>query len=145
MLATGTNPQVKAALEDSIDQLKRQIEELRPKEMETKTRQDAITQEGQGITQRSKEAKAVKNDIRNIRNKLDHATRKLHDHEESAKKDNMTEKKSTVAKVRRHFVGCMTALQNAGEAHTKLMKDKYMLAGVKMTEDGLRAAERKTK
>eukprot|EP00978_Attheya_sp_CCMP212_P027624 scaffold92980_cov42-Attheya_sp.AAC.2 len=144
MLAPGTNPQVKAELEDLIDQQKRQIEELRPKEIETKSRQEAMNQEGQATNQRSREAKAVKNDIRNIRSKLDHATRKLQEYEESAKKDNMTEKKATVAKVRRHFVGCMTALQNAGEAHTKLMKDNYTLAGVKMTEDGLRAAERKT-
>eukprot|EP00592_Proboscia_alata_P008728 CAMPEP_0194357712 /NCGR_PEP_ID=MMETSP0174-20130528/5153_1 /TAXON_ID=216777 /ORGANISM="Proboscia alata, Strain PI-D3" /LENGTH=1120 /DNA_ID=CAMNT_0039127847 /DNA_START=129 /DNA_END=3491 /DNA_ORIENTATION=+ len=137
MLAPGIPQQQKDVLIEELDQIQSQKLELEPVAQAARETYQVIEAEGKDGHQKLNETKRILGDFKTLMLKVATAKRKLEDVNQEASKDYEAEKHSLIKKLKKHVQSSIQMLEAGGSSHDKLMTATYMLAGNKMTVDGL--------
>lgn len=143
LLQTGIDPREKERLTQIINDANEKIERLTPNLGPLREEQEKLHTQGTSISLRVKDAKNIKSDYRNYKQKLKNQRDKVADAEENANMDNDSEKAKRIATIKKAIVASIKAGEDAGKAWSEFMKSMRVVTGVKMTEHSLSESLRK--
>ena len=143
VLQSGTDPQEKERLTQTINNANETIERLTPEIDILVAERTKLEQQGAPISVRIKDAKRVKNDYSQYKRKLQNQKDKVADAEETANQDYDKEKSRRIKTIKKMIQACIKAGEDGGKAENEYLKTIRVATGVKMSEHGLSESLRK--
>lgn len=138
MLKPGVPPEQKEKVQRQLETVQEEVEQLQPAIAAATQAHDTAMAEAQDIQKRFNDAKSGRREIQNAEQKVEISRRKLREAQKDAGKDNNTEKKRCVKKMKDHIKKFVANLETAAERYDAYLNANESLAGIKMSEDGLR-------
>jgi len=144
MLAPGVTDEQKAQMQGKIQQLEDDMEQKRPELEKLEASLKDLEANGQLMQARLVEAKKTLTALAAQEQKLKTAKKKLRNAEVTASTDMGDRKKELVKDMMNRIKNGLSSLETHNQCHGHMMASTHTMAGVKINQDGLIAAERKT-
>ncbi len=138
MLKPGVPPEEKERVQRQLQTVEEEVEQMQPAIRAATQAHDAAMAEAQDIQKRFNDAKSGRREIENAKQKVEISKRKLRDAQKDASKDNNTEKKRCVKKVKDNIKMFVAKLETSAARYDAYLQANELLAGIKMSEDGLK-------
>jgi hypothetical protein len=145
LLKPGVNPALKAKLEEEIETMNTDLHTCEKRQQDLLSRRDELERHAQQAQARLKHAKDAQSSVDKAHTKLSNAQRKLRELEEETVSDNAGEKEKLLRKLQARMASCVTALEAHADQQAHLMQETFASAGVRINQDVMTAAERKSK
>jgi len=143
LLSPGVSPEDKNDLEKQLQAIENDIRNLEPGMKEAAAEYESLQKNGQQSSYRYKDAAKALEELGHTKNKVLMAKRKLREAELEASKDNVHEKRQLIKQLKKYISNYVSYLENASENFDSWMSSESTLTGIKVSEDGLQAQERK--
>jgi len=143
MLAPGVTDEQKAQMQGRVTQLEEDMEKHRPAIEELEKSLSELEANGQLMAARLGEAKKTLTQLAAAQQKLKTAKKKLKANEVAASTDMGDRKKELVKDMMNRIKNGLSSLETHNQCHVHMMTSTHTMAGVKINQDGLIAAERK--
>ena len=142
-LTKGVSETEKENVKRQLDQAEHELQDFIPKVEEADARYKEAMNEAQHQNLILKDAQKAKNELSNLNRRVESARNKLRNAEEEASRDNDKERLKLMTTFQTYVDNYISALEAASTSWDKYVENNCLLAGIKMTEDGLVAKARK--
>ena len=144
-LTRGVSETEKENVMRQLERAEFELKDLIPKVEEADARYKEAMNEAQHQNLILKDAQKAKNELSNLNRRVENARNKLRNAEEEASRDNDKERSKLMSTLQTYVDNYISALESASKSWDKFVENNCLLAGIKMTEDGLVAKARKLK